>query len=243
MSRRSSGTVYAGDASATTRHRSSTSAENEGQRAIRVLIVEDHRMFAQALKAAFDEADDIAIIAAVETAAAGVEAAWETDPDVVLMDYRLPDIFGLEAARRIKAADPETKILMLTATGDDSLRRNALAVGCSGYLTKNQTVAELILAVRAAYRGEALISPAMLRRQLDRLGDRSRPGSDLTPREAEVLRLLAQGLSNPAIATTLGIRIATARNHVQSVIEKLNAHSKLEAVAAGIRAGVIQAPE
>lgn len=243
MSRRNSSTVHAMDSSVTARRLPSTSAQNKGQHAIRVLIVEDHRMFAQALKAALDEADDIAITAAVETAAAGVEAAWETDPDVVLMDYRLPDSYGLEAARRIKAADPDTKILMLTATADDSVRRNALAVGCSGYLTKNQTVDELILAVRAAYRGEALISPAVLSRQLDRLGDRSRPGADLTAREAEVLRLLAQGLSNPAIATTLGIRIATARNHVQSVIEKLHAHSKLEAVAAGIRAGVIQSPE
>lgn len=200
-------------------------------------------MFAQALRAALDEADDVAVTAAVETAAAGVEAARETAPHVVLMDYRLPDGDGVEAARRIKAAHPEIKIVMLTATSEDSVLRKAIAAGCSGYLTKHQTVEELILAVRTAHAGEAGISPASLSRQLNRLGDGSRPGSDLTGREAEVLRMLAQGLSNPAIATTLGIRIATVRNHVQSVIEKLNAHSKLEAVAAAIRAGIIRAPE
>lgn len=200
-------------------------------------------MFAQALRAALDEADDVAVTAAVETAAAGVEAARKTAPHVVLMDYRLPDGDGVEAARRIKAAHPEIKIVMLTATSDDNVLRKAIAAGCSGYLTKHQTVEELILAVRAAHGGEAGISPMSLSRQVNRLGDRSRPGSDLTGREAEVLRLLAQGLSNPAIATTLGIRIATVRNHVQSVIEKLNAHSKLEAVAAAIRAGIIRAPE
>jgi DNA-binding NarL/FixJ family response regulator len=243
MSRRISGTTHRSDASASEHHPLIADGEPAGERLIRVLIVEDHRMFSQALKAALDEADDIAVTAAVETAAAGVAAARETDPDVVLMDYRLPDGDGVDAARRIKAEHPDTKIVMLTATSDDSVLRKAIAAGCSGYLTKNQTVDELMLAVRAAHSGEALISPAMLSRLLDRLGDRSRPGSDLTSREAEVLRLLAQGLSNPAIASTLGIRMATVRNHVQSVIEKLHAHSKLEAVAAAIRLGVIRTPE
>jgi DNA-binding NarL/FixJ family response regulator len=97
----------------------------------------------------------------------------------------------------------------------------------------------LILAVRAAYNGEAVISPEMLSRLVARRNDRARPGSDLTARETEVLRLLAQGWSNRAIAASLGIRLATVRNHVQSVIEKLQAHSKLEAVATAMRLGII----
>jgi DNA-binding NarL/FixJ family response regulator len=129
---------------------------------------------------------------------------------------------------------------MLTASSDDNVLRQAIEAGCSGYLTKDHTIEELILAVRAAYNGEAVISPAMLSRLVARGTDRARPGSDLTARETEVLRLLAQGLSNRAIATSLGIRLATVRNHVQSVIEKLQAHSKLEAVATAMRLGIIR---
>jgi DNA-binding NarL/FixJ family response regulator len=209
-------------------------------RQIRVLIVEDHRMFSQALRMALDETDDIAVTAAVATAQEGVEAARTTLPDVVLMDYRLPDGDGVDAARKIKHDRPQTKVVMLTAASDDNVLSQAIQAGCSGYLTKGHTVDELILAVRAVHNGEALISPAMLGRLLDRLSNRSRPGGDLTARETEVLRLLADGLSNQAIAKQLDIRLATVRNHVQSVIEKLHAHSKLEAVAVAMRLGLIQ---
>ncbi len=220
----------------------SAAQPTDQQRQIRVLIVEDHRMFSQALRAALDETDDIAVTDAVGTTREGIEAAGKGMPDVVLMDYRLPDGDGVEAARRIKANRPDAKVVMLTASADDSVLTQAIQAGCSGYLTKDHTVDELILAVRAAHRGEALISPALLSRLLDRLGDRSRPGSDLTARETEVLRLLSRGYSNQAIATELGIRLATVRNHVQSVIEKLQAHSKLEAVAVAQRLGLIHHP-
>ena len=210
---------------------------------IRVLIVEDHRMFSQALQAALDEADDIAVTATAATSAAGVAAVRSTTPDVVLLDYRLPDLDGVETARQMKAECPDCRIVMLTAATDDDVLRRAIHAGCSGYLTKDQTVEELTLAVRAAYNGEALISPELLSRLITRLGDRTRPGSDLTAREAEVLRLLSEGLSNQAIAEELGIRLATVRNHVQSVIGKLQAHSKLEAVAAGLRLGLIRPPD
>ena len=210
---------------------------------IRVLIVEDHRMFSEALRLTLDETDDIAVTAAVETCAAAREAALEVEPDVVLMDYRLPDGDGVAAAREIKAARPRARIVMLTATNDDEVLHRAIEAGCSGYLTKDHTVDELILAVRAAHNGEALISPEMLNRLIDRLGDRTRAGSDLTRREKEVLRLLGRGRSNQAIAGELGIRIATVRNHVQSVIEKLQAHSKLEAVATATRLGLLRREE
>ena len=216
-------------------------AEDRGQQ-IRVLIVEDHRMFGQALRAALDDTDDLAVTEAVQTAAAAVAAVDANQPDVVLMDYRLPDGDGVAAARRIKERHPDTRIVMLTATTDDAVLREAIQAGCSGYLSKSAAIEELMLAVRAAHRGEALISPAMLSRLLDRFGNRTRPGSDLTPRETEVLKLLANGLSNQAIASSLDIRLATARNHVQSIIEKLQAHSKLEAVATALRLGLIETP-
>lgn len=210
-------------------------------RHIRVLIVEDHRMFSEALRAALDTSDDIAVTAAMDTANSGVEEAKVSRPDVVLMDYRLPDGDGVDAARRIKHAVPDTKIVMLSGTLDDNVLREAIQAGCSGYLTKGHAIEELILAVRAAHRGEALISPQMLSRLLDSRKPTG-PGADLTSRETEVLRLLAQGYSNQAIADQLSIRLATVRNHVQSVIEKLEAHSKLEAVSTALRLGLIEAP-
>lgn len=197
-------------------------------------------MFAQALRAALDETDDIAVTDAVDQAALAVEAARTAQPDVVLMDYRLPDGDGIAVAREILQALPRTHVVMLSATTDDAVLTEAIQAGCSGYLSKSQALDELVLAVRAADRGETLISPAMLSRLLQRLGDRTRPGSDLTVREREVLQLLGDGLSNQAIAARLGIRLATVRNHVQSVIEKLQAHSKLEAVATANRLGLIR---
>jgi DNA-binding NarL/FixJ family response regulator len=242
MNRHSGGTGPGADASLPVVAGEPDVPPESQERQIRVLIVEDHRMFSQALRMALDETDDIAVTAAVGTTQEGVEAARTTRPDVVLMDYRLPDGDGVDAARKIKSDRPETKVVILTAVSDDSVLSEAIQAGCSGYLTKGHTLDELILAVRAAYNGEALISPAMLSRLLDRLSDRSRPGSDLTARETEVLRLLAEGLSNQAIAKQLDIRLATVRNHVQSVIEKLHAHSKLEAVAVAVRLGLIHHP-
>lgn len=198
-------------------------------------------MFSEALRAALDTSDDIAVTAAMDTATSGVEEAKASRPDVVLMDYRLPDGDGVDAARRIKATLPDTKIVMLSGTLDDNVLREAIQAGCSGYLTKGHAIEELILAVRAAHRGEALISPQMLSRLLSSRTPTG-PGADLTSRETEVLRLLAQGLSNQAIADQLSIRLATVRNHVQSVIEKLEAHSKLEAVSTALRLGLIDAP-
>ena len=220
----------------------SPAGDDAATQQVRVLIVEDHLMFAQALRSALDDRDDIAVTDAVDTVAGAVAAVEETTPDVVLMDYRLPDGDGVEAARQIIAVRPATRVVMLSATADDNVLREAIQAGCSGYITKSSAIDELILAVRAAHRGEALISPAMLSRLVERAGDRTRVGSDLTGREVQVLRLLAEGYSNQAIATQLDIRLATVRNHVQSIIEKLQAHSKLEAVSTSLRLGLIQPP-
>lgn len=199
-------------------------------------------MFSEALRIALEETDDIAVTAAVATAREGVDSARDTRPDVVLMDHRLRDGDGVDAARRIKQNRPETKVVMLTAAFDDNVLSLAIQAGCSGYLTKGDTIDDLVRAVRGVHAGEALIAPAMFSRLLARLSNRSRTGGDLTRRQTEVLRLLAAGLSNQAIATQLDIRLATVRNHVQSVIEKLHAHSKLEAVAVAVSLGLIHHP-
>lgn len=208
---------------------------------IRVLIVDDHEMVAQSLAEALRQAADIEVVGIAGTARAAREMVETAHPDVVLMDYRLPDGDGVGATGEIKAVIPEVKVVMVTSTDDDAVLVRALEAGCSGFVPKHRPVQELIDAVRAAHAGEALVSPPLLARLLPRLRPTSRGvGSDLTTRELEVLGLLAEGLSNQAVAERLTISLHTVRNHVQNILMKLGAHSKLEAVATAVREGIIR---
>ena len=214
-----------------------------GDEVIKVMVVEDHQMVAQALVRAVDDEEDMRIVALATTAEEAVSTARLHNPDVVLMDYELSDGNGVDAAGRIRADRPETKVVMVTAYTDDAVLIAAIEAGCSGYVTKHKAVEEVVNAVRAAHAGEALISPAMLARLLPKLRPHKRGvGSDLTEREMEVLKMLAEGTSNQAIADALVISVHTVRHHVQNVITKLNAHSKLEAVATAAREGIIRYP-
>jgi DNA-binding NarL/FixJ family response regulator len=152
----------------------------------------------------------------------------------------LPDGLGTDAARFIREENPDIKIVMLTGFPDDAILVAAIEAGCSGYITKDSAVGEAISAVRAAHAGEALISPAMLARLLPKLRrDYRGVGSSLTDREREVLNLLAQGSQNSTVADQLFLSVNTVRKHVQSILSKLGAHSKLEAVAVAVREGII----
>jgi DNA-binding NarL/FixJ family response regulator len=161
------------------------------------------------------------------------------------MDYRLPDGDGAHTAGAIKERVPEAQIVMLTASADEPVLVEAIDAGCSGFITKDRALDEVTSAVRAAAAGEALISPAMLAHLLPRLrgGTRSGPGSTLTQREMQVLELMAHGMSNQEIAAQLVLALNTVRNHVQSLLGKLGAHSKLEAVATAARQGWVKFPE
>lgn len=214
----------------------------EGAR-IKVLIVDDHHMVSEALAAALGKQPDIEVVGAVGSSREAQERVQAARPDVVLMDYRLPDRDGVETTQLIKAGRPETKVVMITSVDDEAVLVQALDAGCSGFVPKNRPMNELIEAVRAAHAGEALVSPDMLARLLPRLSPSYRGlGVDLTPREVQVLRFLAEGLSNQAVADRLTISLNTVRNHVQSILLKLRAHSKLEAVAAAVREGIIRYP-
>jgi DNA-binding NarL/FixJ family response regulator len=164
-------------------------------------------------------------------------------PDVVLMDFRLPDRDGAAATASIKSRHPETQVVMVTSADDEAVLIRCLEAGCSGFIPKDRPVRELVEAVRATAAGEALVSPPMLARLLPRLkpGHKS-AGTDLTPRELDILSLLAQGLSNQGIAERLGISRNTVRNHVQNILAKLEAHSQLEAVSTAVRQGIIRYP-
>ena len=200
-------------------------------------------MFAEAVAKALATIPDMAVVGSASTVEEGRRLVHETHPDVVLMDYRLPDGTGTHAAQQICAERPSTKVVIVTASDDDVLLHEAVDAGCSGYVVKTKGLEELVNATRTAAAGDAVIPPTLLRGLVARLnGTAGNSPFGLTSRENEVLRLMAHGVSNRGIGENLGISLNTTRNHVQSIIRKCDAHSKLEAVSTALREGVIQTP-
>ncbi len=210
---------------------------------IRVVIIDDHRMFAESLGRLLSDQSDIEVVATVGDGDAGLEAVRRHQPRVVLLDNVLPGRTGVEVAADIREALPDTMVVMLTGAVDDRVLLGAIDVGCSGFLTKDHAAAAVVDAVRSAAQGDVLIPPVLLARLLPQLNRAHRGlGSDLSNRELEVLDLLATGAANKEIATSLSLSVNTVRNHVQQVLVKLGAHSKLEAVATAVREGIIRYP-
>jgi DNA-binding NarL/FixJ family response regulator len=212
-----------------------------------VLIVEDHRVMADGLELVLGREPDIAVVGIAATAADGVRMAKRHKPAVVLMDYHLPDMNGAEAARRIMEIARGTAVVMLTAESGDAALVECIEAGASGYLPKSLASAQVVDAVRRAATGEAVLPAGMLARALehaksdsDRRARAREIVGQLTPREHDVLRLLALGLDNHAIADRLGIAYSTVRTHVQGLIDKLGARSRLEAVAKASEAGLLE---
>ena len=211
-------------------------------RTIRVFIIDDHQMFTQAVAAALAEEPDLEVAGTVATLADARTRLPEVEADVILLDQRLPDGQGTHAAAELRALRPGAKVVLVTAAMEPSVLSEALAAGCSGFVTKGDSIDALAAAVRAACSGATPVSPSML----SRLTASSANGADLTepltPRETAVLLFLADGMGNEEISQRLFISIHTLRNHIQSIISKLGAHSKLEAVSIAIREGLISAP-
>ncbi|MCU1492000.1 MAG: two component transcriptional regulator, LuxR family protein [Acidimicrobiaceae bacterium] len=211
-------------------------------RNITVTVVDDHAMVAEGLSALLDEHDDLEVVGT----AGGVADAYclieERQPDVVVIDYRLPDGDGASATVEIVRRWPGTKVVMLSAEGGDELLALAIRAGCFGFLPKERAGAELATAVRAAQRGEFFVPTDVLAGLLERLRPAPDSGavtSQLTNRELQVLKLVAEGRSTDAIRTELGLSEHTVRNHVRAILAKLGAHSKLEAVAIAAREGIV----
>jgi DNA-binding NarL/FixJ family response regulator len=212
-------------------------------RSVRVLVIDDHEMFAESIARVLGQEPDIEVVGVAASVTDGVALAAVHEPDVVVVDWRLPDGDGGSAITGVREVAPSTRALVLTGSEDDRALVAAIDAGCAGFLTKDKAVKELVAAVRLIYAGDAYIPAPMLASLLHRFGKSYRGiGSDLTRRELEILDHLAAGLSNPAIADRLYLSVHTVRNHVQNVLSKLGAHSKLEAVAIAVREGLLPTP-
>lgn len=209
----------------------------------RLLIVDDHDMFADSLQLALSAQPDFEVVGKAATLAQAKNMVATTAPDVVLLDHHLPDGLGVDSITDLRAIRPESYIVVLTAAADDSMLVAATEAGCAGFILKTSPLDELVSAVRTAAAGEIMVSSDLLSLLLNRLHHQhDKPADELTSREHEILQLIAEGLTNAAIASRLFISVNTVRNHVQSILAKLGAHSKLEALSMAIRDGIIDPP-
>jgi DNA-binding NarL/FixJ family response regulator len=214
---------------------------------IRVLIVDDQPLARAGFKAVLEATGAINVVAEAERGEQAVELARRHDPDVVLMDIRMPGMDGIEATRRM----PRQKVLILTTFGLDEYIIEALRAGASGFLLKDAPVEELVRAVRTVAAGDAQLSPAVTKRLLEQVARRlpaavkRDTGSlgELTDREREVLRLMAVGMSNAEIASALVVSEPTVKTHVSSVLQKLGLRDRVQAVIYAYENGLIEPGE
>jgi DNA-binding NarL/FixJ family response regulator len=214
----------------------------------RLLLVDDHTLFREGLAGLLAYQDDFTVVGQAEDAAGALAQARQVRPDVVLMDIDLPGEDGVSATRRIKAALPETIVVMLTAYDDTDRLVDALKAGAQGYLLKNIRSAELLDQLRGLAAGEAPISRRIATRMLDefRRGrdvERAEPEEELTPRELEVLELVAARLQNKQIAEQLVISEHTVKNHLKNILSKLHLRSRREAADYGLARGWVRPAE
>lgn len=205
---------------------------------IRVLVVDDHFVVRAGVGALLAGVPDIAVVGEAENGQQAIEEARRCDPQVILMDLRLPELDGVEATRQILAAQPEVGIVILTTPDAEAEVLNAIEAGALGYLAKSSSREELLEAIRRIARGEAWLPPHLTRRLLTLL--KPRPAlKDLTSREQTVLTLMARGWSNREIARKLGVTDITVRTHVSNVLGKLGASNRVEAALHALRAGLV----
>ncbi|HEX5014264.1 MAG TPA: response regulator transcription factor [Candidatus Limnocylindrales bacterium] len=202
---------------------------------IRVLIVDDHPLYRDGLRGLVERAPDLELVGEADNGAAAVALAAERHPAIVLMDLRMPEMSGIEATRRIVAADPTVGVLILTMSEDDESLFAAMRAGARGYIPKDADADELLRAIRAAAVGEAIFGASIAPRLMPFFasGGGARPAAafpELTKRELEILELIAAGCSNAQIGQRLGIAPKTVRNHVANVLNKLEVSGRSQAI-------------
>ena len=210
---------------------------------IKVLIVDDHTVVRDGLTTMLGREKDFTVVGEAQNGLEAVERARELEPDVILMDLRMPELDGVEAMRRIRSQDPEVRFIVLTTYDTDEYIFDAIEAGAKGYLLKDASREDLFQAVRAVHGGESLIQPDVAARVLDRFAQLSRqatPADVISEREVEVLRLMATGAANKAIAAELSISESTVKTHVANIFQKLDVSGRTDAVTKALRKRIIK---
>ena len=219
---------------------------------IRVLVVDDHALFRRGLEMVLAQEEDIRVVGEAGDGAEAVALTQQLTPDIVLMDIRMPQrgaiSGGIEACTAIKDVAPTAKIIMLTISDEEADLYEAIKAGASGYLLKEISIDEVATAIRAVAGGQSLISPSMASKLLSEFATMIKKGEErhqvpaprLTERELEVLKLVARGLNNRDIAKQLFISENTVKNHVRNILEKLQLHSRMEAVVYAVREKLLE---
>ncbi len=223
-------------------HSPGQAAPNDVVDVLRVLVVDDHRTFAELLGRALDVEEDLVCVGHALNGDEALRMVAELEPDLVLMDLDLPGRDGISITADLTAAFPDLRVLILTAHPGTAELTRAGSAGACGFLAKDGSLDEVLAALRTAHRGR-LILPSDLAAGFARVPLPREHESGLTPRELEVLRLLGQGHDPRAIARELGVSLYTCRGYVKSVLAKLDVHSQLEAVVAASRSGLIRVGE
>jgi NarL family two-component system response regulator LiaR len=207
---------------------------------ITVLIVDDHAVVRQGLRTFLELQDDIEVVGEAENGVRAVEQTRQRGPDVVLMDLVMPEMDGIEATRQICALHPDTKVIALTSFAEDDKVFPAIKAGASGYQLKDVSPSDLAEAIRAAHRGETQLHPEVAKKLIDQVADGSQEPTleELTQRELEVLRLIANGLSNKEIAQELTISDKTVKTHISNILSKLHLVDRTQAAIYALKRGL-----
>ncbi len=206
---------------------------------IRVIIAEDHTLVREGTREILEREQDIQVVGEAARGDDAVRQALEHNPDVLLMDMRMPGMNGIEATREVSAQAPSVKVLILSAHEDEDYVREALAVGASGYLLKTAPGRELVEGIRAVASGSTILSPELTRKLAQARLEPARASDRLSSREFAVLRLIAQGRANKEVALELGISLRTVEGHLHNIFEKLRVGSRTEAVVHAVNHGLL----
>jgi len=219
-----------------------------GESSIRVLVVDDQELFRRGLVMLLSGEPDVEVVGEAGDGDTAVALAAETTPDIALLDVRMPGMPGAQTCVAVRQASPGTRILMLTGSDAEADLYAAVRSGASGYLLKDSSIDEVAQAVRLVAGGQSLISPSMAAKLIDEFKQMSKAESEdqalgrLTDRETEVLRLAARGLNNRDIGRELFISENTVKNHVRNILDKLQLHSRMEAVMFALREKLVDPP-
>jgi two-component system response regulator DevR len=219
----------------TTPTATATGASRAEDESLKVMLVDDHEVVRQGLRAVLDDEPDLSVVAEAGSAAEAISRAKVFEPDVIVMDVRLPDGNGVDACRSIRSDRPATKVVMLTSYSDDQALFDSIMAGASGYLLKQVRGQELASSIRRVGNGESILDPAVTQRVLERIRNPDE-GTDkrlarLTPTERRILDMIADGLTNREIAAKIKLAEKTVKNYVSGILSKLDVSRRVEAAA------------